>query len=471
MLPNFQILDKYLVAEKIQHYVDLYKTHKMSDAQASQHIQHIISHLEFEDDILTDLNIAPLTTEPLQILVLALKYDAYKGKMAVGKINSGSISKNQNLIAVGDGYVGKGRAAALMAFDGLGVKELDIASAGEIVIVAGIDNVSIGDTITTPDCSLVMARVSVDEPTIKMTFGVNTSPLAGKEGKMCTSRQIRERLKKELETNVALKIEDHPESSEKFIVSGRGELHLAVLIETMRREGYELEVSKPEVIFKTGDDLDLGNSNKYEPFENIEIDVPVEHQGVVMQELGKRSADIEDIYPNETGTEVHFDAKIPTRGLIGLKSFLITETKGTVIMNSTFDDYKPLSNFSSDTRHGSLVSTEAGTSMAYALDNAQQRGTLFVGAAVEVYVGMVIGACAKDSDLDINPCKGKAMSNVRSKSSDDQLTLIPIKPMSLENCLEYIADDELVEVTPKNLRIRKRHLDPNDRKRGGSSKR
>jgi GTP-binding protein len=405
-----------------------------------------------ENQDVTDIN-------PLQILVLALQYDNFKGKMGVGRISSGKITKNQSIQAIKEGSTEKARVANLMVFDGLGLKEVEEADAGEIVMVAGFENIQIGDTITTTEFNQALPRVKVDEPTIQMTFGVNTSPLSGKEGKLGTSRQIRERLYKELETNVALRVQDHPESSEKFIVSGRGELHLSVLIEAMRREGFEMEVSRPEVI------MHEENGVKMEPFEIIEIDVPQDYQGAVMQELGKRSATISDIFPNEAGTEFHFTATIPTRALIGLKSLLITATRGTVIMHSLFDEFRPMVNLQLNRDHGSLISTEAGTSMAYALDNAQMRGTLFIGAAVEVYMGMVIGQCSKDEDLELNPCKGKQMSNVRSKSSDDALSLTPPREMTLENCLEYIGDDELVEVTPKSLRIRKKYLDPNERKR------
>jgi GTP-binding protein len=396
---------------------------------------------------------------PLQMLILALHSDNFKGRMGVGKIYQGRIAKNMLIQAISETETYKGRVSALTVFDGLGLKEVEEAEAGEIVMVAGLDNVYIGDTVTTPEYNKALARVKVDEPTIKMTFGVNTSPFSGKEGKFTTSRQIRERLYKELETNVGLRVEDHPESSEKFIVSGRGELHLSVLIESMRREGFELEVSRPEVIFREV------NGQKQEPFENVEIDVPDEFQGNVMQELGKRSANITEMSPNEAGTEMHFEATMPTRALIGLKSLLISDTRGTIVMHSTFDSYRPTVQLQIKKDHGSLISTESGTTMAYSLDNAQQRGVLFIGPAVEVYQGMVIGQCAKDEDLELNPTKGKQMSNVRSKSSDDALTLTPPRIMSLENCLEYIGDDELVEITPKSLRIRKRYLDPNDRKR------
>lgn len=398
-------------------------------------------------------------TNPLQMLVLSLTYDNFKGKMATGKITAGKAIKNMSIQAIKEDKSIKGRIASLMVFDGLGMKEVENAEAGEIVMISGIEDVGIGDTISAGDYNHAMPRVEIDKPTIRMTFGVNTSPLSGKEGKLGTSRQIRERLNKELETNVALRVEDYPGSSEKFIVSGRGELHLAVLIETMRREGFELEVSKPEVIFHEVDGM------KQEPFEIVEIDVPQDFQGVVMQELGKRSADITDVSPNDANTEIHFEARMATRALIGLKSLLITSTKGTVVMNSVFDKYDSMINYQADTDHGSLVSTHPGMAMAHALDNAQLRGVLFIKPATEVYQGMVIGQCAKDEDLELNPTKGKALSNVRSKSSDDAIALTPPREMGLEMCLEYIDNQELVEVTPLNLRIRKRYLDPNERKR------
>jgi len=256
-----------------------------------------------------------------------------------------------------------------------------------------------------------------------------------------------------------LRVENHPDSSEKFIVSGRGELHLSVLIESMRREGYELEVSKPEVIFKEI------NGTLSEPFEELEISVPMDYQGSVMRELNKRFADITDIAPNEANTEITFKATITTRALIGLKSMMITETKGTVIMHNIFAGYKPKQSLELTSNHGSLVSTETGTTLGYALDNAQQRGVLFVGPAVDVYQGMVIGQCARDEDLELNPCKGKKLTNVRSKASDEGIVLTTPKILTLEEAIEYIGNDELVEITPLNIRIRKRYLNPNDRKK------
>jgi GTP-binding protein len=386
---------------------------------------------------------------PLQLLVLSLKYDNYKGKMAVGRITGGYFELGGTVRVIGESSTKDSKVSSLMVFDGLATKEVQCAEAGEIVMVAGMDNVNIGDTITSPEYNTALPRVKVDEPTIQMSFAVNTSPFAGKEGKFTTSRQIRDRLYKELEINVALRVVDHPESSEKFIVSGRGELHLSVLIESMRREGFELEVGAPKVIFKEE------NGTKKEPYEIVEVDVPGEYQGIVMQTLGTRQAMIQDIAPNEAGTEIHFTARIATRALLGMRNELITATKGTAIVNTIFDDYDNLSSYDSSNTHGSLVSTDTGKAMAYSLDNAQQRGELFIPAGIDVYKGMVIGQNSRTTDLPINPTKGKAMSNVRSKSSDDALTLTPPRQMTLENCLEYIGEDELVEVTPINIRIRK----------------
>jgi GTP-binding protein len=401
----------------------------------------------------------------LQILILALRYDNFKGKMGVGKITSGKITKNTQVVCIQENGSLKAKVSSLMVFDGLGMKEVEEATLGEIVMIGGFEEITIGDTISTEEFNTPLERVTVDAPTIQMTFGVNTSPLAGKEGTKTTSRQIRERLYKELETNVALRVADNPNSSEKFTVSGRGELHLSVLIETMRREGFELEISKPEVIFK---DVD---GQTQEPFEMVEIDVPTDFQGVIMQELGKRSADIKDMSPNDANTEMHIEALMPTRAIIGLKSYFINSTKGTTIMHTTYSHYaKKIGGLNLDEAHGSLVSTESGFSMAHSLNNAQQRGQLFIGAAVEVYLGMVIGACSKNDDLEINPCKGKQLTNVRSSGNDDAVNITPPRIMTLENCMEYIADDELVEVTPLNLRIRKRYLDPNMRKKMKGSK-
>ena len=441
----------------------LYNNREITQEQAKQDIFQLFFKSNLKDfEILEEVEAKKAKYEkeqPFTLLVLNLKYDTFKGKLAVGKINSGKIQKNQDIIAIQRFGTIKGRVADLMIFDGLGVKEVENAQAGEIVMIAGLGNIEIGDTITTENYKEPVARIKIDEPTIQMTFGVNTSPFSGKEGKLGTSRQILERLNKELETNVALRVAVHSSTTDKFVVSGRGELHLSVLIETMRREGFEMEISQPEVIFKeeAGEIL--------EPFEIVEIDVPQEYQGIVMQELGKRSADIKEFSPNEAGTEYHFEAIMPTRTIIGLKSLLITETKGTVIMNTVFDSFLPKINIEVKNEHGSLISTHTGTATGYALDNAQQRGTLFIKPSDPVYAGMVLGQSSKDQDLDLNPTREKKLSNVRSKSSDDAITLSPPREMTLENCMEYIGPDELLEVTPLSLRIRKRYLDPNERKR------
>jgi len=401
---------------------------------------------------------------PLQILTLALHYDQFKGKMAVGRIKSGVIKKNMPIVGIQENKTVKGKVSSLLVFDGLNLKEVEEVEAGDIVMVGGISEIGIGDTITTESYNKAMDRVAIDEPTIQMTFGVNTSPLAGKEGKFTTSRQIWDRLQKELETNVALHVSKHPDSQDKFIVSGRGELHLSVLIESMRREGFEMEVSRPQVIFKTV------NGVKQEPYEVVEIDVPQEYQGAVMQSLGKRDADIKHIGPNESGTEFHFTAYMATRAIIGLRSLLITQTKGTLIMNTLFDKFDKIADIKLTGGRGSLVSTETGKTMGHALNNAQQRGVLFVGAGVEVYEGFVFGESAKSGDLEVNPCKGKKLSNVRASGSDDAIVLVPPRKMTLETSLEYIDDSELVEVTPLNIRIRKKVLNQTMRRKTDSKK-
>ncbi len=290
-----------------------------------------------------------------------------------------------------------------------------------------------------------------------MTFGVNTSPFAGREGNLLTSRQIRDRLMRELETNVALRVEEA--TGDSFLVSGRGELHLAVLIETMRREGFEMQVSQPQVIFHEEDSV------KKEPYELLTIDVPAEHQGAVIEEIGKRGGEMQVLETTPSG-EIHAEYIIPTRGLIGLKNLLLTRTKGTVIINNLFESYRPAHEIDTSTnQHGSLIASEGGNSSAYGLNNAQDRGILFIAPAVEVYAGMVVGKNSLDSDIEVNICKGKKLTNTRASGTDDSIILVPPKEITLDFALEYIGNDELVEVTPQSIRIRKRLLDPNERKR------
>ncbi|HEX9504219.1 MAG TPA: translational GTPase TypA [Patescibacteria group bacterium] len=400
-----------------------------------------------------------IENEPLQILVLALAYDSYKGKLGIGKIYSGSIKKNQSIMQIApDGAKLTGRAADIMVFQGLQKISIDEATAGEIVSVAGLEEITIGSTITDPANPKQIDPVIVDEPTVQMSFAVNNSPFAGREGKFVTSRNLRDRLYKELETNVALKVTDTG-SPDTLLVAGRGELHLAVLIETMRREGYELQVSQPEVIFKTEDGI------KKEPFERLSIIVPNAYQGAVIEEAGRRKADLVSMNHMDNG-EVHIDYTISTRNLIGLKSKLLTQTKGTVILNHIFDSYGPAeTSLNTAPKHGALIASEPGVSNAYGLNNAQERGELFIGPAVEVYQGMIVGENAKTEDIEINVNRTKKLTNMRASGTDAALILSPPKVMSLEEAIEFLAPDELLEVTPESLRLRKRILDPNKRKR------
>lgn len=395
---------------------------------------------------------------PFQMLVLALAHDDFKGKMAIGKIHAGRIAVGDNVARIKlDGSVEKIRVTSLLAFVGVKKVEIKEALAGDIVSITGFDDVKIGETIANADNPVALPQVTVEEPTVKMTFSVNDSPFAGREGKFVTSRNLRDRLTKELETNVALRVEDGA-SPDEFSVSGRGELHLAVLIETMRREGYELQVSQPEVIMKEVDGV------KMEPFERLVIEVPGNYQGTIIEELGKRGGELKGMIQGEHDIELEYN--IPTRGIIGLKSIMMTKTKGLAILHSVFDSYKPLSTMKMQGRIlGSLVNTDNGDSTAYSLDNAQQRGMLFIGPGIPIYQGMVIGQHSRENDLEINACKEKQLSNVRSRGHDVAIMLTTPHELTLEYALEYIGSDELVEVTPQSIRIRKRFLNPNDRKK------
>ncbi|HVY68170.1 MAG TPA: translational GTPase TypA [Patescibacteria group bacterium] len=399
--------------------------------------------------------------DPFALLVLALVNDNYKGKMGIGKIVSGQVKKAQNIVRIKtDGQRDGGKVTALQMYEGLKPVDVDLAEAGDIVAVAGFDDVSIGETLTDPVNPIHLEPVEIEPPTIKMTFGVNTSPFAGKEGKFVTSRNLRDRLYKELETNVALKVEPSEEGAESFLVSGRGELHLGVLIEQMRREGFELQVSQPQVIYHEE------NGAKMEPYEVVTIDVPNEYQGAVIEEMGRRGGQLQHMDSSGDNAELHAEYLIPTRGLIGLKNLLLTRTRGTVIMNNLFDSYKPVHDIDTHANdHGSLITSESGVSNAYGLNNAQERGTLFIGPAVDVYEGMVVGQNSVDSDLELNVCKTKKLTNMRSSGADDAIILTPHKEVGLDFALEYIGPDELVEVTPQSIRIRKKILSAVERKR------
>lgn len=398
--------------------------------------------------------------DPFAMLVLALRYDNYKGKIGIGKIQSGSVSKAQNIVQIQhDGTKIPGKVTSLQMYQGLAPTEVDSATAGDIIAIGGFDTIQIGETLADSANPMQIPPVEIEQPTIKMTFGVNTSPFAGREGKFVTSRQIRDRLFRELETNVALKVEPSAESGDSFLVSGRGELHLGILIETMRREGFELQVSQPQVIYHEE------NGVKLEPYESLSIDVPSEHQGVVIEEVGRRGGELLQMDTTPQG-EMHLEYLIPTRGLIGLKNLLLTRTRGTAIINNLFDSYKPVHEIDlRGNEHGSLIATESGTSNAYGLNNAQERGVLFIGPSVEVYEGMVVGKNSLDNDIEVNINKTKKLTNMRSSGADDAIILTPPKEVTLDFALEYIGPDELVEVTPQSIRIRKRILNATDRKR------
>ena len=422
------------------------------------------------DTILKHVPPPAITAEaPLQILVLALAQDSYKGKMGIGKIQAGSIAKRQRVMQIRrDGTQIEGKVTDLSVFAGLDRLDVDKAEAGEIVAVAGLPDIGIGETIADAERPIALPPVAIDEPTVQMTFAVNTSPFAGREGKYLTSRHLRERLFKELETNVSLRVQE-TDSADRFLVAGRGELHLAVLIEQMRREGYELQVSQPEVILHTE------NGTVSEPYEELSIDVPAEYQGAVIEEVGKRRGDLRHMKLAHSDThagDMHLEYHIPTRGVMGLKNVLVTKTRGTVIMHHVFQRYEPVDNRPLlVSLHGSLVAYEDGVSNAYGLFLIQERGTLFIGPGVEVYRGMVVGENSRDEDLDVNICKTKHLTNMRASGSDEALTLTPPRQMPLELALEYIGPDELVEVTPSSLRIRKRLLDPEERRKARKDRR
>ena len=396
---------------------------------------------------------------PLQILVLALQQDSYKGKMGIGKISGGIIEKGQMAALIRrDGSQLNAKVTGLLTYEGLERVETDRAQTGDIVAVAGFENVGIGETLTDPNNPKPLPTLQIDEPTVQMTFGVNTSPFSGREGKFVTSRGIRDRLFKELETNVSLRVEE-TQSPDTFLVSGRGELHLSILIETMRREGFELQVSQPVVIMQEK------NGVKMEPFELLIVDVPAQYQGAVLEEIGQRRGMMKNMSQTPTG-ELHLEYQISTRGVIGLKGNLMTKTRGTAIVHHVFEEYKPMQeSFVATESHGSLVSCENGTATSYSLSNCQERGELIIGPGAEVYEGMIMGESARGEDLDLSPCKTKKLTNMRSVSADDAIVLTPPKEMTLELAIEYIGPDELVEVTPKNIRLRKRVLDPLARKR------
>jgi len=396
---------------------------------------------------------------PFRMQISSLDYSSYTGVIGIGRIERGSISSNTPVKIIGrDGAVRSGRVLQIFKFLGLEKVEVDNAAAGDIISFTGIDPLYISDTLCDPNHVEALPSLSVDEPTMSMTFQVNNSPFAGREGKYVTSRQIKERLDRELIHNVALRVEEM-DDPDKFKVSGRGELHLSVLIETMRREGYELGVSRPEVIYKEVDD------ETHEPYELVVLDLDEQHQGAVMERMGERKGELRNMVPDGKG-RIRLEYLIPTRGLIGFQTEFMTLTSGSGLKFQTFDHYGPKKDGLGKTRHnGVLVSMATGKALAYALFNLQDRGRLFIGHGDEVYEGMVIGIHSRDNDLTVNPLKAKQLTNIRAAGSDENLILTPPIRNTLEQALEFIDDDELVEVTPKSIRIRKKYLTENERKR------
>ena len=395
---------------------------------------------------------------PMQLLVSNINYDDYLGRIAIGRVERGTIKAGQSVsICKENGKVEQGKLAKLFTYQGLKRVEAEEIKAGDIVAVSGIPNINIGETICDFEHPEKIDFVNIDEPTVSMTFSVNDGPLAGKEGKFVTSRHIRDRLFKELERNVSLRVKE-TDKAESFEVCGRGELHLSVLIETMRREGFELVVSRPKVIFKDIDGV------KCEPIETLSVNVPDDSVGNVIEKIGRRKGEMVNMEPAEPGhTKIEFT--IPARGLIGYRTEFLTDTKGEGRMSSVFKDYDPYKGEIQARTRGVIVAFEAGTSITYGLYNAQLRGELLIGAGVQVYEGMIVGINSRNEDISINVCKEKHLTNTRASGSDDALRLVPPVKMSLEQSIEFIADDELVEVTPENIRLRKKILDTKTRER------
>ncbi len=389
---------------------------------------------------------------PAQILVSSIDYNDYVGRIGVGRIERGVVNQGQGVVVTNYNNIhlkSAGKLVNLYQIEGLQRVACETAKAGDIVCFSGLEKINIGDTVCSPDCVEARKFVKITEPTVEMTFSVNDSPFAGKDGKWVTTRHIRDRLFRELLRDVSLRVEE-TDSADSYRVCGRGEMHLSILIENMRREGYEFQVSTPRVMFKEIDGV------KYEPMEKLMVDVPDDATGSVFQSMGNRKGEL--LHMNAVGTRTRLEFIVPARGLFGYKSEFLTSTKGEGVMNSVFFEYQPYKGELSRRDTGSLVAFETGEAVTYGLYNAQGRGTLFIGAGTPVYEGMVIGESPKNEDLNVNVCKTKHLTNTRSSSSDDALRLITPKKMSLEECLEFIGDDELLEITPKNIRIRKRIL-------------
>ncbi len=395
--------------------------------------------------------------EPLQMQIFTLDYDNYVGKIGIARVFNGSVKKNESVLLMkSDGSKENGRITKLIGFLGLARTEIENAYAGDIVAIAGFNAIDVGDSVVDPANPMPLDPMHLEEPTMSVYFAVNDSPLAGLEGKHVTANKLKDRLLKEMQTNIAMKCEEMGEG--KFKVSGRGELQITILAENLRREGFEFSISRPEVIIKEE------NGVKCEPFEHLVIDTPQDFSGAIIERLGKRKAEMKAMNPMSDGyTRLEFE--IPARGLIGYRSEFLTDTKGEGVMNHSFLEFRPFSGSVESRKNGALISMENGEATAFSLFNIQERGTLFINPQTKVYVGMVIGEHSRDNDLDVNPIKSKHLTNMRASGSDDAIKLTPPRTMVLERALEWIEEDEILEVTPLNLRIRKKILDPNMRKR------
>ncbi len=396
--------------------------------------------------------------EPLQLQISALDYSSFVGRIGIGRIRRGKLKPAQEvMILMGDNPPKKAKINQVLGFQGLERIQMKEALAGDIVLINGIEELSIGTTLADTNQPEALPIMAVDEPTLTMTFQVNTSPFAGQEGKFVTSRQLRERLEKELLTNVAMRMEETNET-DSFLISGRGELHLTILLENMRREGYELAVSRPNVVIREI------NGEKCEPFELLTVDIDEAHQGAIMEALGERRGDLQDMVSDAKG-RVRLDYRIPARGLIGFQSDFMTMTRGTGLMSHVFDEFAPMRSEIPQRKNGVLISSEHGEAVAYALWKLQERGRMFVSPGDRLYEGMVIGIHTRDNDLVVNPIKGKQLTNIRASGTDEAVVLTPPIQLTLESAIEFIADDELVEITPKTIRIRKRYLLEHERKK------
>ena len=405
------------------------------------------------------------TEAPFQMLVSSIDYNEFVGRIAIGRIERGTLKQNQDIVVCNyhdpEAVLRKARATAIYEFEGLARNPVTESTAGNIIAMSGIPDITIGDTICVPDCVEALPFVKISAPTLEMTFSVNDSPFAGKEGKFVTSRQLRDRLYRETLKDVSLRVTDTDKET-AFNVAGRGEMSLSILIETMRREGYEFQVSPPRVLYQEID------GKMCEPVERLVVDVPSDSVGAVIEKIGARKGDLLEMTP--VGDRMKLEFLVPSRGLFGYRNEFLTDTKGEGIMASVFDSYAPMKGEIQRRNSGSLVSFETGESVTYGLYNAQERGVLFIGAGVPVYAGMVVGETPKQEDISVNICKKKQLTNMRASGSDDALRLTPPRQMSLEQCLEFLADDELLEVTPESLRLRKRLLDHAARMREASKK-